>query len=148
MLRWYDDEDGDGARAILAGMTAKQNVMLQLQAELMDGRLLKETTAGRYVVDARREDEGMLAKLRGAVRGDTISSADQEIAQLQESVEARKVAEICLQVDSTSKIRREIQHFVDEAKRRKTSLSAKEIFKWLIGISELTVQLVQTVLQA
>ena len=147
MVRFDNDEDT--AKAIVRTLAEKPDITLALQDEMAAGRLLNATSAGSFVVNARHEDEDILKSLQAKAKklANDPENAElvQEIEQLQASIESRKADEEKLAGDIVAKIRKEIRDVDREARQRGRKPTVGNIVSWLIGLSELTVQLVQTI---
>ena len=144
----FNDEEGT-AKAIIRSLAGKPNITLALQDEMAAGQALSSTTAGSYIVNARHDDEGEL-QMKAKKLANDHGNADllEEVRQLQESVDNRKAAEVKLQDDLVDRIRKEIQTMEEETRKRNKRPSVASIMRWLISISELTVEVGQTVFSA
>jgi hypothetical protein len=136
---WRFDDEHATAKAIVRSLAGKPNITLALQDEMAKGKSLSKTTAGSFIVNARHKDEERLK----AKEKEVVSNPG-EIKELQESIENRKAAEAKLQDDLVARIRKEIETIDEEARKRNKKPTVASILQWLIGISELTVQAVQT----
>ena len=147
MVRFDNDEDS--ARAIVGPLAEKPDITLALQAEMASGRKLSATSAGAYVLNARREDEEILkslqAKAKKLAKDPNNPELVKEIEELQASIEAQKADETKLDGDIVSTIRKEIRDLDQEARKRGRKPTVANIVSWLIGLSGFTVQLVQTI---
>jgi hypothetical protein len=147
MVRFDNDEDT--ARAIVRTLAEKPDITLAMQHEMASGRLLNATSAGCFVVTARQADEDILKSLQAKAKklSKVPENAElvQEIEQLQASIESRKADEERLEGDIVAKIRKEIRDVDQEARQRGRKPTVGNIVQWLIGLSELTVQLVQSI---
>ena len=146
---WRFDDETSTARAIVRSLAGKPDITLALQDELASGKGLNATTAGSFIVNARQEDEKTLKTKAKRLANDP-GNADllEEIGRLQTSIDSRKATEAKLQDDIVTKIRKEIRDVDEEARRRSKKPTVASIIRWLIGISELTAQVVQTVFSA
>lgn len=140
----FDDEPGT-ARAIVRSLAGKRDITLALQDEMAGGKPLSGTTAGSYIVNARLDDQKKLAA-RMMDEADSASADLQESRRMQDSVENRKAAEEDLKQDLVKRIRTEIETMDKEARKKNMKPTVKNFIDWLIGISSLTAQVVQTVL--
>lgn len=146
---WRFDDEESTAKAIVRSLSGKPDITLALQSEMLAGQALTKTMAGSYIVDARRQDE---SSLRSKVKelGNDPNNTDlvEEIKRLQDSIEGRKAVEPKLEDDMVTRIREEIQTISEEASQRSKRPSVANIFRWLISISSLTAEVVQTVFSA
>lgn len=146
------DNDADSARAIVRTLAEKPDITLALQHELAAGRDLGSTTAGSFVLNSRGTDEDILKSLQAKAKKFDRSSDDsklkEEIEELKASIDSRKADEDRLKGDIVTGIRQEIQNLDKEARRRGSKPTVSSMLRWLVGLSELTVQLVQTIFTA
>lgn len=143
---WRFDDQTATARAIVRSLVGKPNVTLALQSELSAGNTLDRTTAGSYIVEARNHDQNMLDTKTKELSTDPANSALlDEIRQLQLSISNRKDAEVQLEKDLLTEIRNGIRIAEKKAHEHdKKRPSVANIISWLIGLSSLTAQIIQT----
>lgn len=143
---WRFDDQTPTAKAIVRSLVGKKDITLALQAEMAAGKSLDRTTAGSYIVDARHQDERMLHSKTKALSADPANQGLlDEIKALQDSINNREEAEAKLKDDILKDIRNGIVIAEGEAKKRKMQRpTVANIISWLIGLSSLTAQVIQT----
>jgi hypothetical protein len=145
---WRLDNNKATAQAIIRTLMQKEPVEFALQKEMVAGKSLENTTAGAFIVAARREDEKRHSRLSIDLKNDpTNSRLSQNAEKLQESIEQRRVDEEKLKDDILKSVREDIKRVVqDEMKNTGRRPTVNSIINWLLNIGSITVNVLQAAL--
>jgi hypothetical protein len=151
------------AQAVVRNFFDKDDIVLALEAEMeTTGGSLEATTAGAFVIDARRRDEEVHREW--VERQEALQWQQQQRRQRQEerpvddelrkkmeelyaSLKQRELDEANLKKDMVSAVQSEIKETVDKQfKKSGVRPTVVNIISWLIGVGSLTIGIVGQVL--
>lgn len=120
----FDGSHSD-AKAIVRKLAGKKDVILALQNEMAEGRMLKGTSAFNFIVDARLRDEQRLAQGADA----------KEIGVDAEGIAMRKEAEDQLTDDIVRRVQSRIEKEEAAARRQNKKTTVLELIRWIISLT-------------
>lgn len=115
------------AKAIVRRLGGRPNVILALQDEMAQGQLLKSTSAFKFIVEARRQDEQKLES----------GSDAKEIEVNAEGVTIRKEAEAQLSDDMVTRVQSMIVKEEAAARKRNKKATVLDLIKWIISVTNI-----------
>ena len=138
------DGDQRSAESIVRSLMAKGCTKFALQKEMLEYHTLAETTAGKFVIEARQKDESL-------IRGEEFDKLPyqsqlraEDMAELPESISQRKSTEPKLQQNIQEAVEGKMKQTLrDEAKRAGRYPRLADIISILIGLGSLATNLVQ-----
>lgn len=120
----FDGRHSD-AKAIVHRLGGKPNVILALQDEMAQGQLLKSTSAFKFIVDARKEDEQKLAQ----------GSDAKEMEVNAEGVTIRREAEDQLIDDLVKRVQSRILKEEEAARKQNRKTTVLDLIRWIISLT-------------
>lgn len=113
------------AKAIVRRLAGRDNVVLALQNEMAQGRLLKSTSAFKFIVDARKQDERTLA-----------TGADaKEMGINEDGVRIRKEAEDLITEDLIKRVQSRIEKEEETRRKQNKKTTVLELIRWIISLT-------------
>lgn len=143
--RMYRFEDtAASAQSIIRSMVSQPAVKFALQEEMARTGSLADTSAGKFVIAAREEDEKRYQTVRNPSAQKDMSS--QELQQMQESIQKRKQTEAVLQENVGEQINSTLQdHVKQEMRKTGKRPTVVSLIGILIGIGSFCASVVQAI---
>lgn len=120
----FDGRHSD-AKAIVRRLAGKENVVLALQNEMAQGRLLKSTSAFRFIVNARKRDEQSLG----------MGADAKEMGLNEDGVRIRKEAEDLLTEDLIRRVQSRIEKEEEARRKQNKKTTVLELIRWIISLT-------------
>lgn len=130
----FDDQHST-AKAIIRRLAGKDDITLDLQAELANGGL-RSTSAFSFIVNRRRKDEELLKSMEER------ESVDPE------SVHIRKDDEPLLKDDVVARVVSAIEKEEAAAKKAKRKVTVQSLFRWILSLTNIAMGAAQVGLAA
>ena len=138
------DGDQRSAESIVRSLMAKGSTNFALQREMIEHTTLAETTAGKFIIEARRKDENLVQGEEFERLPYQSQLQPDDMAELPESIRQRKSAEPKLQQNIQEAVEVKInQNLRKEAKRTGRFPRLADIISIIIGLGSLATNLAQ-----
>jgi hypothetical protein len=143
MFRFNDTMES--AEVIVRSLMQQDDVLLTIQQEMKQGQSLANTSAGKFVIEARQQDEKRHSEMSESLKkepGNGRLSAD--VANLQGSIKNRKSTEDNLEEHVQAAVEHEIKVKVkEELKKHGRRPKLVTIIGFLLGLGSFTANMVQ-----
>lgn len=130
------DDQHSSAKAIIRRLAGKENITLELQDELANGKTLKSTSAFAFIVNRRRKDE------------DTLKSLGRRGSVDPESINIRRDDEVLLKDDIVASVQSAIEKEEAAAKKEHKKLKVQGLIRWILSLTNIAMGAAQVGLAA
>ncbi|KIW85157.1 hypothetical protein Z517_00547 [Fonsecaea pedrosoi CBS 271.37] len=139
------------AETILRSLMSQAPVKFALQEEMDSGKTLAETTAGKFIICAREQDEKRIQALKeghqssaAAASGPSATAADtdDDVEELYEHIETRRKTENVLEEDVNEELEKDLKTKMKDFLKGGKKPTVTTILSLLIGLSSFAFNLI------